>query len=153
MIDVHVSAENLGIVPGVKVLTQWAGKQFLGEWICLKSLNSNKQHSCYMVWLATKTSRLFCGLEHISVLGTVSKKTCFSLSGCSAASVRSRNTTLSSAEKIKARMERHLFDWRSNCWHLVTKNNSCRSYNFLRCMALKGPALSLIVIIIFICNV
>lgn len=58
---------------GVKVLTQWAGKQFLGEWICLKSLNSNKQHSCYMVWLATKTSRLFCGLEYTSVLGTVSK--------------------------------------------------------------------------------
>lgn len=30
MIDVHVLAENLGMVPGVKVLTQWAGKQFWG---------------------------------------------------------------------------------------------------------------------------
>lgn len=31
MIDVHVLAENLGRVPGVKVLTQWAGKTvFLG---------------------------------------------------------------------------------------------------------------------------
>lgn len=30
-----------------------------GEWICLKMLNSYKQHSSYMVWLATKTSMLF----------------------------------------------------------------------------------------------
>lgn len=34
------------------------GKGF-GEWIYFKMLNANKQHSSYMVWLATKTRSLF----------------------------------------------------------------------------------------------
>lgn len=41
------------MVPGVKVVTHWAGKLF-----CLKTLNSSK-HSSDVVWLATKTSMHF----------------------------------------------------------------------------------------------
>lgn len=44
-----------------------------GEWICLQTLNSNKQHSSYMVWLATKTSELFVDPK---CLRDCIKKTC-----------------------------------------------------------------------------
>lgn len=52
-IDVGVLAKRPRNGPwALKVLTQWAGKQFLGGCICLKTSDSNKQHSSYMVWLA-----------------------------------------------------------------------------------------------------